>query len=190
MDGDNPDLSPAAFVPSTNGMTAHGLPTEKATALGNLAENAGPIDGVSQTSTAPPTSVLVALAAAGRNPTDILIPTQAGTEGSGGEEDDSVLAGGASESISTASEAAPMAGEGNGSHEEKSSSDLEPVVTGPSPEGWVNHPGATMPPGPGLYDGYGWEVLKTGWGELKSVGNTIVSLATTNPCAAAPPSSP
>ncbi len=39
-----------------------------------------PNDDISQTSPAPPTSVLAALAA-GRNPTDILIPSQAGTDG-------------------------------------------------------------------------------------------------------------
>jgi hypothetical protein len=84
------------FVPSTDAATAHGLPTEKATALDNMALNDGPTDGVSQTATAPPTSVLITLAAAGRNPTDILIPTQAGTEGSGGDddEDDDVAGGG------------------------------------------------------------------------------------------------
>ncbi len=76
------------FIPSTNGMTAHGLPAEKATALHNLAQNDGPDDGVSHTSTAQPTSVLVAFAALGRNPTDILIPSQAGTEGSGGDDED------------------------------------------------------------------------------------------------------
>jgi hypothetical protein len=65
-------------------MTAHGLPNEKATTLDNLALNNGPTDGVSQTATSPPTSVLVTLAAAGRNPTDILIPTQAGTDGDSG----------------------------------------------------------------------------------------------------------
>ncbi len=64
-------------------MTGHGLPTEKAWALGNLVENVGPTDGVSQTATATPTSVLVTLATAGRNPTDILIPT-AGSEAAGG----------------------------------------------------------------------------------------------------------
>jgi hypothetical protein len=92
------------FVPSTNAATAHGLPTEKASALDNLALNDGPTDGVSQTATAPPTSVLVTLAAAGRNPTDILIPTQAGTEGSGGDdddEDDDVAGGGSATSAGT-----------------------------------------------------------------------------------------
>jgi hypothetical protein len=71
-------------------MTAHGLPAEKATALDNLAQNNGPTDGVSQTATAPPTSVLVTLAAAGRN---ILIPTQAGTDGSGDDDTCVVLRG-------------------------------------------------------------------------------------------------
>jgi hypothetical protein len=89
------------FVPSTNAMTAHGLPSEKASALDNLAQNDGQTDGVSQT--APPTSVLATLAAAGRNPTDILIPTQAGTEGSGGgdDEDDDVAGGGSATSAGT-----------------------------------------------------------------------------------------
>ena len=84
------------FIPSTNGMTAHGLPAEKATALHNLAQNTGPDDGVSHTSTSQPTSVLVTLAAAGRNPTDITIPTQAGTEGSGGDDEEDAAAGGGS----------------------------------------------------------------------------------------------
>jgi hypothetical protein len=82
------------FVPSTNAMAAHGLPNEKAATLSNLALNNGPDDGVSQTATSPPTSVLVTLAAAGRNPTDILISTQAGTDGSG--DDDDVAGGGGS----------------------------------------------------------------------------------------------
>jgi hypothetical protein len=86
------------FVPSTNAMTARGLPSEKATTLANLAVNNGPDNGVSQTSTAPPTSVLITLAAVGRNPTDILIPTQAGTEGSGGDDEDDDVAGGGSAS--------------------------------------------------------------------------------------------
>ncbi len=51
-------------------------------------------DDFSRTSPVSPTIVLTALAAAGRNPTDITIPTQAGTDGSGGEEDDAVAGGG------------------------------------------------------------------------------------------------
>jgi hypothetical protein len=106
------------FAPSTNGMTALGLPTEKATALTNLAENTGPTDGVSQTSTAQPTSVLVTMAAAGRNPADILIPTQAGTEGSGGDDDDA-LAGGSSSAASPDGQAEPDGDEppASGTHE-------------------------------------------------------------------------
>ena len=73
------------FIPSTNAMTGHGLSSEEASALDNMALNNGPNDGVSQTSTAPPTSVLVTLAAAGRNPTDITIPTVGGEGGDGGD---------------------------------------------------------------------------------------------------------
>ena len=50
-----------------------------------MALNDGPDDGVSQTSTAPPTSVLGTLAAAGRNPTDITIPTVGGDAIDGGD---------------------------------------------------------------------------------------------------------
>ncbi len=71
-------------------MTAHGLPTEEVFALFNRAQNLGPTDGVSQTSTASPTSVLVTLAA-GRNPTDITLPT-VGSEGAGGDEEDDAVA--------------------------------------------------------------------------------------------------
>ena len=60
------------FVPSANAMTAHGMPYEYVTPLQILPENSGRPDGVSHTSTSQPTSVLVTLAAAGRNPTDIL----------------------------------------------------------------------------------------------------------------------
>ncbi len=80
------------FIPSTNAMTAHGLPTEEVFALFNRAQNLGPDDGVSQTSTASPTSILVTLAAAGRNPTDITLPTVGSQGGGGDEEDDAVAA--------------------------------------------------------------------------------------------------
>ena len=79
------------FIPSTNAMTAHGLPTEEVFALYNRAQNLGRADGVSQTSTASPTSVLVTLAAAGRNPTDITLPT-VGSQGGGGDEEDDAAA--------------------------------------------------------------------------------------------------
>ena len=107
------------FIPSTDAMTAHGLPSEKAATFNNLALNKGPTDGVSQTATAPPTSVLITLAAAGRNPTDILIPTQAGSEGSSGEDnEDQAPAPGAPESNAAAgtSEPEPADDEEGGSH--------------------------------------------------------------------------
>ena len=86
------------FIPSTNSTTAHGLPTEEVFALFNRAQNLGPADGVSQTSTASPTSVLITLAAAGRNPTDITLPT-VGSEGTGGGEGDDAIPGGTGTSV-------------------------------------------------------------------------------------------
>jgi len=67
------------FEPGTASATANGLPTQEATALGNLAENQGAPDGVSRDAPPEPSAVLVALAAAGRNPTDLTLPT-AGSE--------------------------------------------------------------------------------------------------------------
>ena len=99
-------------------MTAHGLPAEKAIALHNLAQNDGPDDGVSHTSTAQPTSVLVAFAALGRNPTDILIPSQAGTEGSGGDDEDDAETA----SSVTFAAAGDSGGGSGGSHEASSQS--------------------------------------------------------------------
>jgi hypothetical protein len=113
---DDPFDLAVGFVPSTNAMTAHGLPAEKVNTF-NLAENNGPTDGVSQTATSPPTSVLVTLAAAGRNPTDILIPTQAGTDGSGGDDDeDQASAPAATGSASAAGEDEPTDDDEEGSH--------------------------------------------------------------------------
>ncbi len=98
-------------------MTAHGLPAEKAARLNNLAANDGPTDGVSQTATAPPTSVLVTLATAGRNPTDIVVPTQAGTEGSGGEEEDDAVSGAGNAAGGMTFSALGDGGGSGGSHE-------------------------------------------------------------------------
>jgi hypothetical protein len=63
--------------------------------------------------------VPVTLAAAVRNPTDILIPTQAGTEGAGGDDDEDAAMGGGSAANSGMSFAAMDEGSGaSGSHEE------------------------------------------------------------------------
>ena len=70
------------FTPYTNAQTPHGLPDEEANALTNMSQDNGPPTGGSQTSTAQPTTVLITLAGAG--PADVTIPTQAGTQGSGG----------------------------------------------------------------------------------------------------------
>jgi hypothetical protein len=78
-----PSVRIFGFVPSTNAMTAHGLPIEKADDLSDLALNYGPTDGVSQTATSPPTSVLVTLAAAGRKPDRHIDPHPGGHRGLG-----------------------------------------------------------------------------------------------------------
>jgi hypothetical protein len=78
--------------------------------------NLGPADGVSQTSTPPPTTVLVTLAAPGRNPTDITLPT-VGSEGAGGGERDDAMPAGTSASVTAVAELAPTDGGACGSHE-------------------------------------------------------------------------
>ena len=63
-------------APSTNAATPSGLPDQEATAVSNMAQDRGKPDGVSRDATPSPTDTLIALAAAGRNPTDITLPTQ------------------------------------------------------------------------------------------------------------------
>jgi hypothetical protein len=67
------------FTPNTNAATLLGLPDQEATALGNMAQDSGGNDDVSRDAPPSPTATLTALAAAGRNPADITLPT-AGTE--------------------------------------------------------------------------------------------------------------
>ena len=73
-------------------------------------------DGVSRSDPPAPTATLVALAAAGRNPADITIPT-IGSEGSGGggEDDDAIAGGPSSGSTGGSSPAADSAASENGS---------------------------------------------------------------------------
>jgi hypothetical protein len=73
--------------------------------LSNFVQNTGTSDGVSRGAAPSPTDTLVALAAAGRNPADITLPTQ-GSEASGSgetsvEEGDLVVAGVTSGSTSS-----------------------------------------------------------------------------------------
>jgi hypothetical protein len=119
---------PATAAPETDSSTADGLPSQEASQLGGslagFGQNLGAPDGVSRAAAPDPTSNLVALAAAGRNPTDITIPTLTGSEGasSGGSGD--VVTAGAS-SGSSSSSASPDAGGGgsaSGSHEENEES--------------------------------------------------------------------
>jgi hypothetical protein len=74
--------------------------------------------------------VLFTLAAAGRNPTDILIPTQAGTEGSGGDddEDDDVAGGATFSALATGGDDKPSSHEVSMNAERK-----PPTVATPKP---------------------------------------------------------
>ena len=72
------------FTPYTNAQTPHGLPDEEANTASNLSQDNGPPTGGPQTSTASPTDLLQILSGAGRDPADITIPSQAGTQAPGG----------------------------------------------------------------------------------------------------------
>ena len=114
------------FTPLTNAATANGLPNQEASALGNMAQNQGPPDGVSRSAPPSPTAVLTALAAAGRNPTDLTIPTvgsQAG--GSGGDSPDT-----AGTTVTAASGGITADGTGSGGGGDGTSS-------GSHEQGWV-----------------------------------------------------
>ena len=77
---------PVEFEPNTSGMKLAGLPNEEATELNDVLVT-GSYDGVSRSAPPSPTDNLVALAAAGRDPADITIPT-IGTDASGSGGDD------------------------------------------------------------------------------------------------------
>ena len=77
---------PVEFEPNTSGMKLAGLPNEEATELNDVLVT-GSYDGVSRSAPPSPTDNLVALAAAGRDPVDITIPT-IGTDASGSGGDD------------------------------------------------------------------------------------------------------
>ncbi len=68
--------TPFGVVPSINAATPSGLPDQEATAVSNMAQDQGKPDGVSHDAAPSPTDTLIALAAAGRDPTDITLPTQ------------------------------------------------------------------------------------------------------------------
>jgi len=74
------NLSDATVAPDTDSASANGLPSQEADKLTDFVQNTGTSDGVSRGAAPSPTATLVALAAAGRNPADITLPTQ-GSEG-------------------------------------------------------------------------------------------------------------
>ncbi len=92
-------LSDGLVAPDTDSATANGLPIQEADKLTDFVQNPGSSDGVSREAAPSPTANLIGLAAAGRNPADITIPTQ-GTESSGEDDDDAVVAGGTINSTS------------------------------------------------------------------------------------------
>ena len=63
------------FAPETDLATANGLPIQEAAAVANLWINQGGFDEVSRSAPPDPATVLFTLAAAGRNPADITLPT-------------------------------------------------------------------------------------------------------------------
>jgi hypothetical protein len=89
-------------------------------------------DGVSRSDPPDPTSNLLALAAAGRDPTDITIPVLAGSEGSGEGGDDAVVAGPISGSTAGASSAAQPAASEDGSGTEVASAGNSSSTAGSS----------------------------------------------------------
>ena len=254
-----------AFYPDTNFLRGGEL------GLGEIT----PDNGQTGAAAPDPAEILTALAAPGRNPTDIAIPVLVGSEGSGGG-DDAVVGGPSSGSTGGSSSAAEPAASGNSSGSEVASAgsssstagsstsgstaasgssggsagssgsssgsapasgsgsdgtssvvyaaaggsssgatssststngpssastdpgsvgrvaagdveaDDEPPAPGshegaapvrPDVNGWEVAVGPAAPePGPGLYEGYWWEVLKTAKGEGKSVVNTITGV--------------
>ena len=95
--GFNPagDLADGTAAPDTHIATPNGLPAQVTTTLASFVQNVGNSDGVAIGATISPTATLTAIAAAGRNPTDITIPVLVGSEGSGdgGGDDDAIAAG-------------------------------------------------------------------------------------------------
>jgi hypothetical protein len=123
------------LTPSTNAATPSGLPDQEAKAMGNMAQNQGAPDGVSRSAPQSPTDTLIALAAAGRNPTDITLPT-AGSEGSGGGDEDAVVGGtGSASTGSSTSSGSPTSGSSGSSSSASSPPHAQPEADGPAATG-------------------------------------------------------
>ena len=147
------------FTPNTNAATANGLPDEEATALGNMAQNQGPPDGVSRDAPPSPSATLIALAAAGRNPTDLTLPTVGSEAGGSDDDEDDVSSDGTSAAPSSGGVTADGEGEGGGGGSAPGSH-LTPEQARAA-EFAVMMPGD---PTPADYEGYGPGVAKTAKG--------------------------
>ncbi len=146
------------FTPSTNSAEPVGLPNETASVLANLAVDTEPPDGVSRSAPPSPTATLTALAAAGRNPTDITIPT-VGSQAGGDDDEDDVSSDGTSAAPSSGGVTADGEGEGGGGGSAPGSH-LTPEQARAA-EFAVMMPGD---PTPADYEGYGPGVAKTAKG--------------------------
>ena len=111
----------------TSAMVPEGLPSEP---LSGNALGVFGYDGVSRSGAPNPTATLIALAAPGRNPTDVTIPTT-GSEVSGGD-DDAIVGGPSSGSTGGSSSAAETAASENGSGTEVASAGSSSGTAGSS----------------------------------------------------------
>ena len=96
-------------APDTDTATINGNPNQEGLKLFYFDQNIGSTDGVAQYGAPDPTATLVALAV-GRNPTDITIPTLAGSEASGGEGGDAIIASGSGSATGDNAGASPGSG--------------------------------------------------------------------------------
>ena len=98
-----------AFEPDTSEMKGDALPEVEISQLTNM-EGTGTFDNVSRGAPPTATAILIALAAAGRNPADVTIPTIGSKAASGGEG-----SSGSGSSSSSSSTSSPTGGSGFGS---------------------------------------------------------------------------
>ncbi|MGO9919697.1 MAG: hypothetical protein ACLQIB_34015 [Isosphaeraceae bacterium] len=142
-------------APDTDSATPNGLPGEEVARLAYFAENYSNPDGASRSAAPDPTATLVGLAAAWRNPTDITIPTLAGSEASGGEGGHAIIAGGSGSTTGDNAGASSASGSGGSTSSASSGNnsqglgEAEPMDDGGGsqgshltemqvPEGWVS----------------------------------------------------
>ncbi len=126
------------FSPSTNPPMSGRPPIQEGGVLNEFPGDTGaywmttPADGVSRDAAPDPAATLVALAAIGRNPTDITIPTLVGSEGSGGGAAPAVVLG-TRTATSSSTGATKTTGTDSGSHGASGHGNQPPTSGGSSP---------------------------------------------------------